>query len=65
MVILFKIDGDMFKETEPAKMAAYLDQNIKNLNLSQGQKQIFCVIRAILKDSKIYIIDEATSSLDI
>ena len=33
-------------------------------NLSQGQKQLLTIARAILADNKILILDEATSSVD-
>ena len=33
-------------------------------NVSQGQKQLITIARAILSDSKIMILDEATSSVD-
>ena len=33
-------------------------------NVSQGQKQLLTIARAILEDNRIMILDEATSSVD-
>lgn len=46
-----------------------LDADFASLPLSQGQKQLFCLSRAILHhrstNSKIVLADEATSSVDL
>lgn len=41
-----------------------MDMNEDSSNISQGQKQLLTIARAILSDPKILILDEATSSVD-
>ena len=38
--------------------------NEETTNISAGQKQLLTIARVILKDPKILILDEATSSID-
>ncbi|XP_041780046.1 ATP-binding cassette sub-family C member 10 [Anopheles merus] len=38
--------------------------DVSGANLSAGQKQLLCLTRALLKKSKIVLIDEGTSNLD-
>lgn len=65
------------KDVIKAAKAAYVDTFVSNLpdgynmilneetsNISEGQKQLITIARVILKNPKILILDEATSSID-
>lgn len=41
-----------------------MEMNQESSNISQGQKQLLTIARALLADPKILILDEATSSVD-
>lgn len=75
--IAYGREGASEEEVVQAAKAAYADHFIRTLpegydtllneeasNLSQGQKQLLTIARAILADPAILILDEATSSVD-
>ncbi|MBC2118359.1 ABC transporter ATP-binding protein [Listeria booriae] len=75
--IAYGRDGATTEEVIEAAKAAYADDFIRRLpegydtvlneegsNISQGQKQLLTIARAILSDPSILILDEATSSVD-
>ncbi|MBC1703430.1 ABC transporter ATP-binding protein [Listeria welshimeri] len=75
--IAYGREGATKEEVIGAAKAAYADDFIRRLpngydtvlneegsNISQGQKQLLTIARAILSDSSILILDEATSSVD-
>ncbi len=75
--IAYGREGASIDEVVGAAKAAYADDFIRRLpdgydtilneegtNISQGQKQLLTIARAILSDPSILILDEATSSVD-
>lgn len=71
-----KLDASEEEVKKACKMA-YVDHFVQTLedgyqtvldeessNISQGQKQLLTIARAFLKDPKVLILDEATSSVD-
>jgi ATP-binding cassette, subfamily B, multidrug efflux pump len=75
--IAYGKEGATDEEVVAAAKAAYADHFIRTLpdgyntvvneeasNLSQGQKQLLTIARAILADPAILILDEATSNVD-
>jgi ABC-type multidrug transport system fused ATPase/permease subunit len=46
------------------EMQLDMNINVNGNNLSVGQKQIVCFIRAVLRNSKVMVIDEGTASID-
>lgn len=75
--IAYGVDSASFDDIEKAATLAHADHFIKTLpkgydtiineeasNISQGQKQLITIARALLADPKILILDEATSSVD-
>lgn len=75
--IAYGREGATYKEIISAAKVAFADHFIRTLpngydtilneeasNISQGQKQLLTIARAILADPAILILDEATSSVD-
>ena len=55
--------SDEQKKEDESLLSFHIDE--KGGNLSSGEKAIICICRAIMKKSKIVILDEATANIDL
>lgn len=62
-VALHQARIDDFVCAQPGGLDMKIEQDAANL--SGGQRQRFAIARALLRDSAIYVFDEATSSVDV
>ena len=67
-------DAELLKMAKKASLDELINRDEKGLNqeiedggknLSSGEKQLICILRAILRKNKIVLMDEATANIDI
>ena len=63
IITILKKIGFEYTESDDKILDRKIEQN--GTNLSVGEKQLICICRAILRKSKIVVMDEATANIDM